>query len=62
MALNSKALRDEDFIDPFIGMETQQSNYNSQFDKGKLAQATAKARAKEADALDKKIAEFLAHK
>ena len=61
-ALHSKAIKDEDFLDPFIGMEQRKANYNSQFDKGKLAQVTSKARAKEADALDKKIAEFMAHK
>jgi hypothetical protein len=60
--LSGKALKDEDFLDPFIGMETKKANFNSQFDKGKLATVTAKAKAKDQDALDKKIAEFIMHK
>ena len=62
MSLKGSALKDEDFLDPFIGMEKAKANYNSQFDKGKLAEVAKKAKNKEADALDKKIAEFLEHK
>jgi ABC-type multidrug transport system fused ATPase/permease subunit len=59
---DTNAIKDEDFLDPFIGMERQKANYNSQFDKGKLAEVVKKIKNKEADALDKKIAEFMAHK
>jgi len=62
MSLKGTAIKDEDFLDPFIGMEKAKANYNSQFDKGKLAEVAKKAKNKEADALDKKIAEFLEHK
>lgn len=58
----ANAVRDEDFLDPFIGMERAKANYNSQFDKGKLAEVVKKQKAKATDALDKKIAEFMAHK
>ena len=58
----ANAVRDEDFLDPFIGMERQKANYNSQFDKGKLAEVAKKAKLEQQDALDKKIAEFLEHK
>ena len=59
---NVNALKDEDFLDPFIGMERAKANYNTSFDKGKLAEVAKKAKAKEADALDRKIAEFMQHK
>ena len=62
MSLKGSAIKDEDFLDPFIGTEKAKANYNSQFDKGKLAEVAKKAKNKEADALDKKIAEFLEHK
>lgn len=58
----ANAIKDEDFLDPFIGMERAKANYNTQFDKGKLAEVVKKVKAKEADALDKKIAEFMSHK
>ena len=40
----ANAVRDEDFLDPFIGMERQKANYNSQFDKGKLAEVAKKSK------------------
>jgi hypothetical protein len=40
----ANAVRDEDFLDPFIGMERSKANYNSQFDKGKLAEVAKKAK------------------
>ncbi len=58
----ANAIRDEDFLDPFIGMERSKTNYNTQFDKGKLAEVAKKAKEQQTDALDKKIAEFLEHK
>jgi len=58
----ANSVRDEDFLDPFIGMERGKANYNSQFDKGKLAEVVKKQKAKEMDALDKKMAEFMSHK
>jgi hypothetical protein len=56
---NVNALKDEDFLDPFIGMERAKANYNTSFEKGKLAEVAKKAKAKDADALDRKIAEFM---
>lgn len=55
-------VRDDDFIDPFTGLDKTKANQNSQFDKGKLADAIERENAKQRDALDKKIAEFMAHK
>lgn len=43
-------------------MERAKANYNTSFDKGKLAEVAKKAKAKETDALDRKIAEFMDHK
>jgi ATP-binding cassette, subfamily F, member 3 len=60
--LGANAIKDGDFLDPFIGMERGKANYNTQFDKGKIEEVVKKAKVKEQDALDKKIAEFMAHK
>ena len=38
-------VKDEDFLDPFIGMERGKANFNSQFDKGKLAEVVKKQKA-----------------
>ena len=62
MQHGGNAVRDEDFLDPYIGMERQKAKYNTQFDKGKLAEVAKKDKTQQADALDKKIAEFLEHK
>lgn len=62
MNSGANAIRDEDFLDPFIGMERSKTNYNTQFEKGKLAEVAKKAKEQQADALDKKIAEFMEHK
>ncbi len=62
MQLKSNAVREGDFIDPLLGMERGKANYNSQFNKGKLADVIKKSKNKEADALDKKIMEFMEHK
>jgi len=43
-------------------MERGKQNFNSQFDKGKLDTVIKKQKAATADALDKKIAEFMDHK
>ena len=40
----ANAIRDEDFLDPFIGMERSKTNYNTQFDKGKLAEVAKKSK------------------
>lgn len=55
-------VRDDDFIDPFTGIDKTKANQNTQFDKGKLKDAMDKETARARDALDKKIAEFMAHK
>jgi len=62
MQLKSNAVKEGDFIDPLLGMERGKANYNSQFNKGKLADVIKKSKNKEADALDKKIMEFMEHK
>jgi hypothetical protein len=41
----STVVKDDDFLDPFIGMERGKANYNSQFDKGKLAEVVKKQKA-----------------
>lgn len=41
---SANAIRDEDFLDPFIGMERSKTNYNTQFDKGKLEEVAKKAK------------------
>jgi ATP-binding cassette, subfamily F, member 3 len=62
-AVNDKGVvKDEDFLDPFTGIDKTKANQNTQFEKGKLSEVTDKARQKQKDALDKKIAEFLTHK
>lgn len=38
----STVVKDDDFLDPFIGMERGKANYNSQFDRGKLAEVVKK--------------------
>lgn len=43
-------------------MEKSQVNYNESFEKGKLIDSLRKREAKEKDALDKKIDEFMSHK
>ena len=55
-------IKDDDFLDPFTGIDRTKANQNSQFESGKLAQAIAKEQQKAKDALDKKIAEFMGHK
>lgn len=55
-------IKDDDFLDPFTGIDRTKANQNSQFESGKLAQAIAKDQQKAKDALDKKIAEFMGHK
>ena len=62
MSSKGNIVRDEDFLDPFTGIDRSKANQNSQFEAGKLAEQTTKAQAKARDALDKKIAEFNAHK
>ena len=62
MSQKSNTVRDEDFLDPFTGIDRSKANQNSQFDAGKLAEQTEKAQAKARDALDKKIAEFMSYK
>jgi len=41
----STVVKDDDFLDPFIGMERGKANYNSQFDRGKLAEVVKKQKA-----------------
>lgn len=55
----SGVIRDEDFLDPFTGIDRTKANQNSQFESGKLVEAAEKNRKKMQDALDKKIAEFM---
>lgn len=55
-------VKDEDFLDPFTGIDKTKANQNSQFEQGKLSAAMEKENAKQRDALDKKIAEFMQHK
>lgn len=62
MSSKGNIVRDEDFLDPFTGIDRSKANQNSQFDAGQLSAQTSKAQAKAKDALDKKIAEFSAHK
>lgn len=62
MAQKGNTIRDEDFLDPFTGIDRSKANQNTQFDAGKLAEQTTKAQAKAKDALDKKIAEFMSYK
>ena len=58
----SNAIKDDDFLDPFTGIDRTKAQQNSQFEAGKVIQASAKAQAKAKDALDKKIQEFMSHK
>lgn len=58
----SGVIRDEDFLDPFTGIDRTKANQNSQFESGKLVEAAEKNRKKMQDALDKKIAEFMQYK
>lgn len=55
-------IRDEDFLDPFTGVDRSRPMVNSQFEAGKLDAQTEKARQKAQDALDKKISEFMSYK
>ena len=55
-------VKDDDFLDPFTGIDKTKANQNSQFESGKLEAAIEKENAKQRDALDKKIAEFMRHK
>jgi hypothetical protein len=55
-------VKDDDFLDPFTGIDKTKANQNSQFESGKLDAAIEKENAKQRDALDKKIAEFMRHK
>jgi len=55
-------VRDEDFLDPFTGVERGKAIVNTTFEAGKLVESSAKARQKAQDALDKKIAEFKSYK
>lgn len=58
----SGVVRDDDFLDPFTGIDKTKANQNSQFGTGKLEEAMEKENSKQRDALDKKIAEYMAHK
>mmetsp|Transcript_102188 Transcript_102188/g.141227 ORF Transcript_102188/g.141227 Transcript_102188/m.141227 type:complete len:212 (-) Transcript_102188:1487-2122(-) len=60
--LSGGVVRDEDFLDPFIGMERTQNNFNENYKAGELDKAAKKSRKAPKDALDKKIEEFMAIK
>merc|ERR1719464_56309 len=55
-------IKDEDFLDPFTGIDKTKANQNTTFTAGRLAQQYAKEAIKTQDALDKKIAEFMEYK
>jgi ABC-type multidrug transport system fused ATPase/permease subunit len=61
-ATGSGVVRDDDFLDPFTGVDKTKGQQNTQFDKGKLMIAAKKEAERAKDALDAKIAEFMAHK
>ena len=44
MKQESKAIRDEDFLDPFTGVDRSKPMQNTTFEAGKLAEQTEKAR------------------
>jgi len=62
MFQKSIAVRDDDFLDPFTGIDRSKANQNSQFEAGQIDTVTTKAQIKAKDALDKKIAEFMSFK
>jgi len=62
MQNKANIVRDEDFLDPFTGIDRSKANQNSQFDAGQINTVTTKAMIKAKDALDKKMAEFMSHK
>ena len=55
-------VKDDDFLDPFTGIDRTKAQQNTQFDKGKLMQAAKRDAQRAQDALDKKIAEFMEYK
>lgn len=55
-------VKDEDFLDPFTGVDKTKANQNTTFNAGKLADKYDKEKIKQQDALDKKIAEFMSYK
>ena len=44
MKQDSKAIRDEDFLDPFTGVDRSKPMQNTTFEAGKISEQTEKAR------------------
>lgn len=61
-ATGSGVVKDEDFLDPFTGVDKTKGQQNTQFEKGKLMAYVTKEAQRAKDALDAKIAEFIEYK